>query len=660
MSGSRAVMRIIVSLSLASPAVLSAATMENSPPSPATNLEFERDIRPLFARACAGCHATGGAAIPLGTHDDVEPLTAVIQDQLLERRMPPWPAVRGFGLFRNAPPLTQRDVERIIDWVQGGAPRGSAVPIDPLETRALMPVPEIPVTLKRRPAAAEADFQSFDAALPNERPHWITEIRWTPPSPTIRSASFFIRTAGRAGRPPVDSWIGSWSPGQQGVELPIGSGIRVDPQARLVVTLRAWPASPARWADAVSAGVIWTASPPAMEVQPLSIRLERRGGGRPAGSVSLKSAAWVVGLRPGFQPAAASVQITGGAAGGSHRVLLRTAADRGPGPDGFHPKTPVLLPAGARLEAASSEDATDDVGLLVIERKATDTTPPAWPPTSPGSRPWTTVEGTGFTCPMHPQVHRDMSGACYACGMDLIPVPAIAQDFDLELTTGALTPGVAGEIVFGIRNPVTGELVTKFLELHERLLHVFIVSEDLSHFEHVHPEPRPDGRFALPATLPAPGLYKVFVDFHPAGGAPQLLQDHVMTAGFEPGLPHAGRAALPAAAGRAARTEPTRVVPGEPFTLAFTLTEADFGSLTSLQPYLGALAHIIIVSEDLEECLHAHPSEATFAAATTPLGIRLSSKLILPREGRYRVWMQFMKGTELVTTVDTIQAAAPR
>jgi len=47
-----------------------------------------------------------------------------IKEEVLERRMPPWGAVKGFGEFQDDGGLTQEQIELIGDWVEGGAPEG--------------------------------------------------------------------------------------------------------------------------------------------------------------------------------------------------------------------------------------------------------------------------------------------------------------------------------------------------------------------------------------------------------------------------------------------------------------------------------------------------------------------------------------------------------
>ena len=60
------------------------------------------------------------------TYAVARPWAVAIKEEVLERRMPPWGAVKGFGDFRNDKALTPEQMELIISWVGGGVPEGEA------------------------------------------------------------------------------------------------------------------------------------------------------------------------------------------------------------------------------------------------------------------------------------------------------------------------------------------------------------------------------------------------------------------------------------------------------------------------------------------------------------------------------------------------------
>ena len=89
-----------------------------------TKITWNREITRIIYPRCASCHKPGGGAFSLMTYDEARPWAKAIQEEVLERRMPPWGAVKGFGDFRNDQALTPEQIEVIADWVEGGAPEG--------------------------------------------------------------------------------------------------------------------------------------------------------------------------------------------------------------------------------------------------------------------------------------------------------------------------------------------------------------------------------------------------------------------------------------------------------------------------------------------------------------------------------------------------------
>jgi mono/diheme cytochrome c family protein len=100
----------------------------------ATPVTWNREISRLVYDKCASCHRPGGSAFSMMTYVDVQPRLVEIKAAVLNRRMPPWGAIKGFGEFKNDQALTQEQIELIVDWIQNDAPRGNnrrALPKEP-------------------------------------------------------------------------------------------------------------------------------------------------------------------------------------------------------------------------------------------------------------------------------------------------------------------------------------------------------------------------------------------------------------------------------------------------------------------------------------------------------------------------------------------------
>ena len=89
-----------------------------------TKLTWTRDISRIFYKRCASCHREGGSSFALTTYEQARPWAKAIKDEVLNRRMPPWNAVKGFGDLYDDKSLTQEEISVISSWVEGGAPEG--------------------------------------------------------------------------------------------------------------------------------------------------------------------------------------------------------------------------------------------------------------------------------------------------------------------------------------------------------------------------------------------------------------------------------------------------------------------------------------------------------------------------------------------------------
>lgn len=172
--------------------------------------------------------------------------------------------------------------------------------------------------------------------------------------------------------------------------------------------------------------------------------------------------------------------------------------------------------------------------------------------------------------------------------------------------------------------------------VHERPVHVLVISHDRATFAHVHPEIDEYGQWEVPFVFPHGGKFHIFAEFTEPGANQRI--DH-----FEVTID-----------GPAWTKETAPASPGVTLTNANTLTaatdiELEFHvdeSIRGWQPYLGAWAHIIIAGEELRSLAHAHPIEQTtpgdthvHALTPPPEAIRVVANF--PSAGAYKLWFQF-------------------
>jgi hypothetical protein len=264
-----------------------------------------------------------------------------------------------------------------------------------------------------------------------------------------------------------------------------------------------------------------------------------------------------------------------------------------------------------------------------------------------------------FWCAMHPDERSETRGKCSICGMALVPMPAAS--FATNPVDLRATPTLAGvRLRLAVKQPRRDTLVRKFAIVHERPMHLFVVGEGLEFFAHEHPVQQADGVFMLDLTLPRAGAYMAIAEFLPEGGTPQTFQQAFTTGSAF------GRAARPAidvapkiVDGMRVSVDASKVKAGDTRPLAFRIEDAATGApVTDLEPYLGAGAHLLVVSADLTEAIHGHPNEEALGAGQRAggQGAAVSFEPLIPRAGIYKVWIQFQRAGRVATASFVIDA----
>lgn len=253
-----------------------------------------------------------------------------------------------------------------------------------------------------------------------------------------------------------------------------------------------------------------------------------------------------------------------------------------------------------------------------------------------------------FVCPMDPDVRQHDPGTCPRCGMKLAAGLAEPAEYllDLDVTPRPLRAGLPAELAFTVHDPWKHRNVTKFQVVHEKLFHMFVVSQDLEFFLHDHPVFHPDGSFHYASFVPPKaGMYRLLTDFYPDASTPQLIAKTLLV----PGTPPVAAVFDPSYTPKQStnlriemRTVPEKPIAGMATQLHFKLTPGD-----QFQQYLGAWGHMLAASEDLIDLIHTHPFISEPEAQGGP---EIQFTLVFPRpETNYRLWVQFQRAGQVNT-----------
>ncbi len=229
----------------------------------------------------------------------------------------------------------------------------------------------------------------------------------------------------------------------------------------------------------------------------------------------------------------------------------------------------------------------------------------------------------------------------------------VEYPMELKIRPAVFRAGEKVQLKFRVTDPHTGKTVDHFEVVHERLFHLFLVSEDLQYFVHEHPVPQPDGTFLYDMAFPKPGMYRVAGDFYPTGGTPQLIAKTVIVPGapgsevklanpsLEPelGVSHCTNMDVELV------TEPPQPIAGMKTLLFFHIKPGD-----GIEKYIGAWGHMLVASDDLIDLIHDHP----FIADGGP---QMQFNIIFPRARTYKIWVQFQRNGVVNTASFTVPVA---
>jgi hypothetical protein len=209
---------------------------------------------------CSNCHNVNGIApMELMSYQDAFDNANDIKDNVVDKKMPPWPPDPAYSHLAHERILTQQQIDDISDWVYNGMPRGDSLtePAAPVfNSIAEISNPDLTIACPIYPVNTTTDLyrcfvvpstvtadQYITAleAIPGDRSivHHILIYSDTTNIPTALDAldpgpgyTFF----GGIGSPSA-KLIGAWVPGQHTYYAPNGMGIRLPTNANIVLQI---------------------------------------------------------------------------------------------------------------------------------------------------------------------------------------------------------------------------------------------------------------------------------------------------------------------------------------------------------------------------------------------------------------------------------------
>ena len=202
----------------------------------------------------------------------------------------------------------------------------------------------------------------------------------------------------------------------------------------------------------------------------------------------------------------------------------------------------------------------------------------------------------------------------------------------------AIKPGEPVKLNLMIHG-ATGAMITDFETVHEKKLHLIIVRDGLDRFAHIHPKIDRDGNITGTFTFPTAGTYRLYADHKTACQEPVAAMAEVIVTGTPPPKPEL----VPNAPGRVTGDDLAAEIvietskAGATTRISFTLFDAADQPVADLQPYLGAMGHLVVVSADGQQYVHSHPLEEKSSAGS------VAFEAHFPRPGIYKGWGQFQR-----------------
>ncbi len=199
----------------------------------------------------------------------------------------------------------------------------------------------------------------------------------------------------------------------------------------------------------------------------------------------------------------------------------------------------------------------------------------------------------------------------------------------------------------------TRKRIKEFDILHEKLMHVIIVSEDLSHFSHIHPVFDVEkGMFTVYHVFSEIKKYKIWVDFKPKNANQTLVSFNLdtMIGTYDKSISITKERQYTKKIDKNHYVKlsiPKEIEPNKLVEITFIILDQNSNPITELTPLMGSGGHTVIISSDLKEFLHVHPTKEV--SSNWKGGTAISFNTVFPQSGLYKAWGQFQHQNVIIT-----------
>jgi hypothetical protein len=275
-----------------------------------------------------------------------------------------------------------------------------------------------------------------------------------------------------------------------------------------------------------------------------------------------------------------------------------------------------------------------------------------------------------YRCPMNCEKGKtyDKEGNCPVCGMKLEHFDGVDNGltYKMEFASNPATVEAGNGAVFSFTPKVLGkeaEAVPLDMQ-HEKKIHLIVVSNDLSYFEHIHPEYNSDGSYKIKVLNKTQnysvgaghietrfitgGDYILFADYLPSGGSHQVEKIQLNVKGTPKAAVTYNSDKLSGTSERYSvqlQVDGGKLISATQIHIAGNVfKDGKEVDVNSLENYLGAKAHMVVISLNEKEYLHVHPAVE---------GGKFDLHTTFKKPGIHRGWIQF-KAEGKVHTVDFV------